>query len=78
MKLISEKVILTKAQHPRSYNFSREEVQDLFASKEWFLTENVKDALFLALSKAKKEDVIVVTGSLFVVAEARKCINSKD
>ncbi len=79
LKLISEKIILTKADHPRSHTFSRQEAHDLFADKEWFLTENVADALSLALLKAQKEDVIVVTGSLFVVAQAREqlCISTK-
>ncbi|MBI3602375.1 MAG: bifunctional folylpolyglutamate synthase/dihydrofolate synthase [Candidatus Omnitrophica bacterium] len=77
LKLISEKIILTKANHPRSHVFNRQEAHDIFAGKEWFLTENVADALSLALAKAQKEDVIVVTGSLFVAGEARACINSK-
>ncbi len=78
LKLISETVILTKAKHPRSYSFPRQEVHKMFVGKEWFLTKSVEEALELAFSKAKKDDVIIITGSLFVVAEARECINSKD
>ncbi|MEI7998561.1 MAG: folylpolyglutamate synthase/dihydrofolate synthase family protein [Candidatus Omnitrophota bacterium] len=74
LKLISDMVILTKAKHPRSYSFDRQRAHDIFNTKQWFLTDNVSDALALALTKANKEDVIVVTGSLFVVAEARECI----
>ena len=74
LKLISDTIILTKANHPRCHEFSRQQAHDLFKGKEWFLTENVKDALSLAISKAHKEDVIVATGSLFVVAEVRESI----
>jgi len=79
LKLITGCVILTKASHSRSYTFTRQEAHDIFTGKEWFLTDKVEDALDLALSKANKEDVIVITGSLFVVAEARGilCTNSK-
>jgi dihydrofolate synthase/folylpolyglutamate synthase len=77
LKLISDCIILTKANNPRSYNFSRQEAHDLFVSKEWFMTDNVSDALFLAVSKARKEDVIVVTGSLFVVAEVRELVKKR-
>ena len=75
---ISNMVILTKANHPRSYRFTQEQAKEIFSEKEVILKENVNEALSIALSKANKDDVIVVTGSLFVVAEARKCINIKD
>lgn len=77
LKLISDCIILTKSKHPRSYTFSRQEAHDIFNSKEWFLTENTEDALSLAFSKAQKEDVIVVTGSLFIVAEVRELLKKR-
>ena len=52
-------------------------LDDTFASKEWFLTKDVPEALALALSKAKRDDVILATGSLFVAGEVRECINTK-
>ncbi len=72
LNLISDMVILTKANHPRSYSFTQDEAQEIFAGKKVLIIENVKEALTVALSKADKDDVIVVTGSLFVVAEARE------
>ncbi|MBI5124077.1 MAG: hypothetical protein HZA72_01500, partial [Candidatus Omnitrophica bacterium] len=36
------------------------------------LTSNVADALKGSLSKAAEEDLILVTGSLFVVGEAKE------
>lgn len=79
LKEISNFFILTKSNHPRSHIFNHQQAQDLFIGKEWFITENVADALTLAFSKTNKEDVIVVTGSLFVVAQAREnlCISLK-
>ncbi len=79
LKLISKKIILTKANHPRAHTFGPQEAHDLLSPQEWFLTQNVADALSLALSKADKDDVVVVTGSLFVVAQAREqlCTNIK-
>ena len=56
------------------FRSNRQEAHNIFGGKEWFLTDNVKDALSLASSKAQKDDVIIVTGSLFVVGEAREII----
>jgi dihydrofolate synthase/folylpolyglutamate synthase len=41
------------------------------------LTESVKDALELARKKAKSEDMILVTGSLFVVGEAKELTHAQ-
>jgi dihydrofolate synthase/folylpolyglutamate synthase len=74
LKLISDCIILTQAKHPRSYEFSRQEAHDIFMNKEWFITPSVENGLSLALTKAQTEDVIVVTGSFFVVGEARDLV----
>ena len=78
LKLISDTIILTQAKHPRSHHFTQTEAKEIFADKKFHLTHNVQEALKLGLSKAKKDDVIIVTGSLFIVAEVRECINIKD
>ncbi len=71
LKAMAARVILTRANHPRAYTFSRDEAGELFQGKEWSVTKTVNEALDLALSKAKDNDVIVVAGSVFVIAEAR-------
>ncbi len=71
LKPIADTIILTKADHPRAYAFSRDEAKELFSPRKWYMTENVNDAIELALSKAKRDDVIVITGSLFIAAQAR-------
>jgi dihydrofolate synthase/folylpolyglutamate synthase len=40
-----------------------------------FLTENVRDALVLAKEMSTDDDLILITGSLFTVGEARACID---
>ncbi len=71
-------VILTKAAHPRAYAFSRDEAAKFFPGKQWSITENMQEALDLAMSKVQKNEVIVITGSIFIVAEAREklCTNT--
>ena len=71
LKAMAARVILTKADHPRAHAFRRDEAGELFEGKEWSVTQTVNEALDLALSKAKDNDVIVVAGSVFVIAETR-------
>ena len=74
LKAMAARVILTRANHPRAYTFGRDEAGTLFQDKEWSVTQTVNEALDLALSEAKDNDVIVVAGSVFVIAEARKIV----
>ncbi|MDD5596034.1 MAG: bifunctional folylpolyglutamate synthase/dihydrofolate synthase [Candidatus Omnitrophica bacterium] len=66
---LADKVILTKANNPRAA--SPERLAGNFAQKENYLTYSLKEAKELALSLAGKQDLILVTGSLFVVGEFR-------
>lgn len=73
---ISNEVILTSADHPRASHFTDQEMESIFKTKKCVRTNNVREALKTALTKTGKEDVILVTGSMFVVSEAREiCIN---
>ena len=67
---IAQKIILTKANHPRAFHFSSGP-QDLFAGKEVIYSENTRQALDIACQEAQKEDVILAAGSLFVIGEIR-------
>ncbi len=60
---ISCRCIFTKANHPRAFEFPN------FVS--------VPAALRLALAKSTRNDVILVTGSLFVVADARQYLQAQ-
>ena len=80
VKLLAERcdrVIATRSRHPRSVR--PEEIVDVFlahgmAPDRVAAVSNVSDALDLALDKAVSDDVCLVTGSLFVVAEAREAL----
>jgi len=69
---IAQSVILTKTHHPRTTDWDKEEVIDLFPDKQVFKTENVQQAMELAFQKAQANDIILVAGSLFLVGEVRK------
>jgi len=64
-------VILTQANHPRAFDSHAQEFRDLFVGKNVICTQTVPEAIERALTMATADDVIVVTGSLFVVAEVR-------
>jgi dihydrofolate synthase/folylpolyglutamate synthase len=66
---LADVVILTRANNPRAT-----EPQDLvkyFKGKDVRITKNVLEARALSRHIARKEDLILVTGSLFVVGEFR-------
>jgi len=66
---LADEVVLTKSTNPRAT--SPEVLAQYFNGKVAHKTENVKQAKAKANSLAKKEDLILVTGSLFVVGEFR-------
>lgn len=72
LKELADCIILTKADNPRAA--LPQEMKIYFTGKELYLTQNVTAALKLAKLKAAVRDLILVTGSLFVVGEARKWI----
>ncbi len=72
IKHMADTVIVTKADHPRAHVFNRREAEELFAPKTWFMTQSISEAIELAISKTSKDHVILITGSLFIVATARK------
>jgi len=67
---LADEVILTRANSPRATK--PEVLAQYFKAKPVHITQSVKEAKDLARRLAKKEDLILVTGSLFVVGEFRK------
>jgi dihydrofolate synthase/folylpolyglutamate synthase len=65
---LADEVILTRALTPRATD--PQKLRSYFKRK-LYLTHNVKEAKLLARKIAKAEDLILVTGSLFVVGEFR-------
>lgn len=71
---LADEIILTQADNPRaaSINFIEQVVKRLKLDKMPITkTESVQEARAYSLSIAKKEDLILVCGSLFVVGEFR-------
>jgi dihydrofolate synthase/folylpolyglutamate synthase len=67
---LADVVILTKANTSRATE--PEVLRGYFKNKEAYITNSVKEAKALAWQLADKQDLILVTGSLYVVGEARK------
>jgi len=68
---LAHKIILTCADNPRAAMPGYLKKYFPAEGKEIFITVGVKEAKNLALKIAKAEDLILVTGSLFVVGEFR-------
>ncbi len=65
---LADEVILTRAATLRATDPKKLSV---YFKRNLYLTQSVKEAKLLSLSLAHKEDLILVTGSLFVVGEFR-------
>ena len=71
---LTDEVILTKASNPRASK--PQDLAKYFNGKDVYTTNNVNEAKAKVLDIANKEDLILVTGSLFVVGEARELFYS--
>jgi dihydrofolate synthase/folylpolyglutamate synthase len=69
LRPLAETIILTKAATPRAAEPGS--LAAFFPQRNVFLSANVKEARLKALTLAGKEDMILVTGSLFVAGEFR-------
>ena len=70
---IADKIILTRADNPRAADPN---ILRNFVKKEKVIstTQNAKKAVRLALQNASKKDLVLVTGSLFLVGEVRRIL----
>ena len=75
LKSNAKHVILTKANHPRAYIFKQADAKNYFGDTPFEIRENLPQALEKAFQIAAPQDVIVVTGSIFIVAEAMKYVS---
>jgi len=69
LKVMADKVILTRADTPRAAAVNKLAVY--FTKGSIYKTDSVREAMVLAKKLSKTGDLILVTGSLFVVGEAR-------
>lgn len=72
-----DKVIVTRANHPRAT--APERLRDEFAKhgKKAIVAEDMPSALSMAITMAGEADIICVSGSLFIVAEAIKYVETQ-
>ena len=72
---LAEEIILTQADNPRAADVDRIKQfispQSTIHSPQIFETKSAKEAIELAREKAGAEDLILITGSLFLVGETR-------
>ncbi|MCA9407751.1 MAG: hypothetical protein KC733_03610, partial [Candidatus Omnitrophica bacterium] len=71
LKGLIGQVILTKADHPRARSLSVEEMNVVFENKKIHSTDTVSAAVELIKEKCSDDEIVLVTGSLFVVAQFR-------
>lgn len=75
LKPIARKVIFTKTQHPRSRIFTIDHTKELFSGIPKKVISDPLQAVSNAILESKKNDIILITGSIFLISEVReKCI----
>jgi len=72
-KTFSNEVIPARADHPRAYDFSDPVIRQLLDLGSGAIPLTGR-AVEKAVSRGGPEDVILITGSIFIVAEARKIL----
>jgi dihydrofolate synthase / folylpolyglutamate synthase len=75
IKPIADTVIVTKSSNIRASD--PETLKEFFKPKNVTVTTSVSEAVEYAKKTAKKQDIIVITGSLFTVGEARDYLVKK-
>jgi dihydrofolate synthase/folylpolyglutamate synthase len=75
----ADKLILTKPDNPRSLEVSelKNYVSSDFEDKKLFLTETVSEAVKKAKNISTEKDLILVTGSLYLIGEAQKILKNE-
>ncbi|MCM8789400.1 MAG: bifunctional folylpolyglutamate synthase/dihydrofolate synthase [Candidatus Omnitrophica bacterium] len=68
---LADEIILTRANNPRAAE--PKTVANYFDGGKVHLTENIRESRKKINQLAGKEDLVLITGSLFVVGEAREC-----
>jgi dihydrofolate synthase / folylpolyglutamate synthase len=77
LKPIAKDVCLTQAKNPRALEFPLDETKVIFKESPVNKISTVRDAVTQTLAKAGPDDILVVTGSVFVVAEAREFFTAR-
>jgi dihydrofolate synthase/folylpolyglutamate synthase len=70
LKSLADNIIITSSSHPRAASISTLAQEFARLDIKVDISENVSVALSKALAASQKKDLILVTGSIFIVAEA--------
>ncbi len=73
---LTDTVIATRAEHPRAHDFGDGELKEMFPGKECLRSRGIPQALALARERTGPEDVVLVAGSLFLIAQARDLLTA--
>jgi len=71
---IADRVILTKSASQRALDPFL--IRGFVKNKPSKVTKDIKEALGIALSRAKKSDIILITGSFYVAGEVKKLLRA--
>jgi dihydrofolate synthase/folylpolyglutamate synthase len=73
---IADKIIATQSRHPRSFCFDEKDLRSHFPDKPCLTAPSIEEALKIARKDLTPDDILLISGSLYLVSEARKlCIN---
>lgn len=72
-----DSVILVQRSDPRAMNFHEANNELLMLAKECAIAQNTETALELAYSQAKVQGLVVVSGSLHLIGEAKRYLKNK-
>jgi len=73
---VASQVIATKSSHPRAGDISSEELKEFFPSQGRLVLSNPAKALEAAFKKTDQGNIILGCGSLYLVSDLRREINS--
>lgn len=74
---ISDVIIMTKSTHPRAMGLPELKEAALLKNRKAYLCETIEEALEKAY-EVKNNNVILITGSIFIAAAAKEIISLKD
>ncbi|HLF19031.1 MAG TPA: folylpolyglutamate synthase/dihydrofolate synthase family protein [Candidatus Omnitrophota bacterium] len=73
---IARNIITTKSHHPRALDIREDKIKQFFPGKRCSSAKDINEAMRLAKNNLTKDDILLVSGSLYLISEARAlCTN---
>jgi dihydrofolate synthase/folylpolyglutamate synthase len=73
---IADSVIATRSNHPRALHIGEQRLKGFFPGKKCLQAQNIHDAMRLAKDNLSENEIILVSGSLYLISEARALCTS--